>query len=174
MVFTKDCTEPEDAALRSALENLFGLLPTQTTLMSDLETSDYLSILKSLIGICHVPAIFDFLLGRFAAEPKQDSVQLLIRASRDGKMTDPDRILNKLYQLSSAISGEAILRMDGVECLYVPLIASAPDEALKRHIQSILPDVIQIVDDVSVEILSLSKKAIICGILTALIPRIGI
>lgn len=173
-MFTRDCTDPEDAALRSALENLFGLLPSQTTSMSDLEISDYLSILKSLIGICQVPSIFDFLLGKLASEPKQDSVPLFIRAARDGKMTDPDRILNKLYQLASADSGDAITRMDTVESLYVPLIASAPHEALKRHIQSILPDVIHIVNDVSVEDKSLSKKANICGILTALIPRIGI
>ena len=99
----------------------------RTTLMIDLETSDYLSILKSLIGICHAPSIFEFLLGKLAAEPKQESVHLLIRAARDGKMTDPDRILDKVHQVASAISGEAIQRRDVVESLYVPLIASSLD-----------------------------------------------
>jgi len=66
-------------------------------------------------------------LGKLAAELKQDSVHLLIRAARDGKMTDPDRILDKVHQVASAISGEAIQRRDVVESLYVPLIASSLD-----------------------------------------------
>lgn len=81
------------------LKHPFSLVyPSHYTYWTDSKILYCLSILKSLIGIFHVPLVFDCLLEKLGAKSSEDSMALSIRASRDRKFINPDSILKKDLQ----------------------------------------------------------------------------
>lgn len=172
-------TEAEEAELTSALERMFALFPSKTTGMNDAEKSDYYSVLNPLIALCRIPIILRFLQGVFAMEPKHPSAAVFTSTASKWMSTCTssdvavDQALSRAYQNATALTINAIVRMDGVENVYVPLLRAAPSAHLERHIQSLLPDLIPLTETLIGGMESLTKKAVLCCIVATAVMRLG-